>query len=172
MKKSFIIVSIILSLIILGCTIPMETSREIKQDTRSTPEQSDSESSDEEKEKLKEKIAELEKEKLEEKIEELEKKVEDQKKQTSTKTTTRTKSKTQRPPKGYVRVNSPGDGWLALRTEPSTKTGRRILKIPHGTLLTLYTCTGVRTSGRLRARWCRTSYRGYEGWVFDYYLIR
>lgn len=172
MKKTFIIVSIILSLIILGCAIPLETSRDIKQDTRSTPEQSSSGGDDEEKERLKEKIADLEKEKLEEKIEELEKKVEDQKKQPSSKTTTRTRTTTKRPPKGYVRVNSPGDGWLALRTEPSTQTGRRILKIPHGTLLTLGACTGVRTSGRLRARWCETSYRGYEGWVFDYYLIR
>ncbi len=171
MQKTFIIISIILLLVVLGCTLPIETGRQTPQ--RPTPETEKSTDSGET-EKLREKIAELEKEKFEEKIAELEKKVDNKKTQTIIKTVpqTKTKTKTKKPPKGYARVSSPGDGWLALRTGPSTKTGSRILKILHGTRLRIYSCTGVRSSGRLRGRWCRTAYSGYEGWVFDYYLIR
>ncbi len=169
-KKSFIIVSIIFSLVILGCTLPIDTSQKRNEEPPAKTESDDSE----EKEKLKEKIAELEKEKLEEKIDNLEKTVEEQKKQLSRKNVPKPapKTKTKRAPKGYVRVNSPGDGWLALRTAPNSKTGRLIMKIPHGTLLNVYGCTGVRPSGKLRGRWCKTVYANYEGWVFDYYLVK
>jgi hypothetical protein len=54
-------------------------------------------------------------------------------------------------------VNTPGDGFLALRSEPSTKQGVRPGKIPHGTLLDLGGC--VRHSAT--QRWCIPSTRGF-----------
>ena len=67
-----------------------------------------------------------------------------------------------------ARVNSPGDGFLALRSLPSSQSGQRILKIPHGATIVIGEClAGTGKSGR----WCRTSYGGYSGWVFDAFLI-
>jgi hypothetical protein len=65
-------------------------------------------------------------------------------------------------------VNTPGDGFPALRSEPSTQQGSRLARIPHGTELELGEC--VRTSPT--QRWCRTGYRGQHGWVLDTYVIR
>ena len=71
-----------------------------------------------------------------------------------------------------ARVNSPGDGFLALRTYPDSELGERILKIPHGSVITVGACTAARTiPGRKAGRWCRANYNGYTGWVFDAYLI-
>jgi hypothetical protein len=66
-----------------------------------------------------------------------------------------------------ARVTSPGDGFLALRTYPSSQMGDRILKIPHGASVTVGGCLAPSGGGR----WCRASYNGYSGWVFDKYLI-
>ncbi|MEQ1923963.1 MAG: hypothetical protein ABL952_15765 [Pyrinomonadaceae bacterium] len=66
-----------------------------------------------------------------------------------------------------ARVNSPGDGFLALRSSPSSQSGQRILKIPHGATIVLGEC--LSSSGK--GRWCRTSYGGYSGWVFDAFLV-
>jgi len=63
-------------------------------------------------------------------------------------------------------VTTPGDGFLSLRSEPGTKGGRRLVKIPHGTLLTLDECD--RSTGD--DVWCRTSYAGMRGWVYNKYL--
>ena len=65
-------------------------------------------------------------------------------------------------------VNTPGDGFLALRSEPSTKQGVRLGKIPHGTLLNLGGC--VRPSAT--QRWCKTIYQDQIGWILDTYVIR
>ncbi len=65
-----------------------------------------------------------------------------------------------------VRANSPGDGFLALRSAPSSQTGQRILKIPHGATIVLGEC--LSSSGK--GRWCRTSYGGYSGWVYDAFV--
>jgi hypothetical protein len=67
-----------------------------------------------------------------------------------------------------ARVNTPGDGFLALRSEPTIRRGRRLLKIPHGTRLTLGGCTNRQTDGR----WCSTTFEGQKGWVFERYLVR
>ena len=67
-----------------------------------------------------------------------------------------------------ARVHTPGDGFLALRSEPTIRSGRRVLKIPHGTLVTLGECVSRPNDGR----WCRTSFKGQSGWVFDRYLVR
>ncbi len=67
-------------------------------------------------------------------------------------------------------VNSPGDGFLALRSLPNGETGIRIAKIPHGTTVTVGVCGPVVKPGNRTGHWCQTSYNGYSGWVFDAYL--
>ena len=64
-------------------------------------------------------------------------------------------------------VNSPGDGFLALRSNPNTNMGSRLLKIPHATDLVLGECVSTSESGR----WCKTSYQGQNGWVSSRYLL-
>ena len=65
-----------------------------------------------------------------------------------------------------VMVNSPGDGFLALRSEPTTKSGRRLAKIPHGTTLRLGVCQPTPSGS-----WCQTSFQGLTGWVLDRYVV-
>jgi hypothetical protein len=67
-------------------------------------------------------------------------------------------------------VNSPGDGFLALRSLPNSEIGERILKIPHGSRVTIGACGPVVTPVKRSGRWCQASYGGYDGWVFDAYL--
>ncbi len=70
-----------------------------------------------------------------------------------------------------ARVNSPGDGFLALRTLPNSEAGDRILKIPHGAAISIGACGPVVRPVSRTGRWCQASYNGYSGWVFDAYLI-
>ena len=72
-----------------------------------------------------------------------------------------------------VWANSPGDGFLALRSGPTTASGTRLLKIPHGDALALGGCLEPTTSpdGRYGA-WCRARYAGTDGWVFDAFVSR
>lgn len=67
-------------------------------------------------------------------------------------------------------VNSPGDGFLALRSLPNSEAGERLLKIPHGATVTIGACGPVVTPVKRSGRWCQASYGGYDGWVFDAYL--
>ena len=69
-----------------------------------------------------------------------------------------------------ARVNSPGDGFLALRSLPSGEAGDRIVKIPHGASISVGACGPVKPVSR-RGRWCQASYNGYSGWLFDAYLV-
>lgn len=64
-------------------------------------------------------------------------------------------------------VNTPGDGFLSLRSDPGTRSGVRLLKIPHGTALELGTCLPTPDG----SHWCQTRYAGQTGWVLDKYLI-
>ena len=75
-------------------------------------------------------------------------------------------------PAGTSVVNSPADGFLALRTLPNHKTGTRIAKIPHGATITLSGCLKRTKIGNRTGRWCRTSYKGQNGWVFDAWVRR
>lgn len=68
-------------------------------------------------------------------------------------------------------ANSPGDGFLALRSLPSSQVGDRILKIPHGAIVTVGDCGPVVTPVNRSGRWCQATYNGYTGWVFDAYLV-
>lgn len=67
-------------------------------------------------------------------------------------------------------VNSPGDGFLALRTLPSSDIGDRILKIPHGAKVSVGACGPVVRPVSRQGRWCQVSYNGHSGWAFDAYL--
>jgi hypothetical protein len=70
-----------------------------------------------------------------------------------------------------ARVNSPNDGFLALRTLPNSELGDRILKIPHGAVISVGECGPVITPVNRSGRWCQASYNGYRGWVFDAFLV-
>lgn len=65
-------------------------------------------------------------------------------------------------------VNTPGDGFLSMRSEPSTTTGFRLDKIPHATPLAIDDC--IATS--VNERWCKTTYQGKSGWVLDKYITQ
>lgn len=68
-------------------------------------------------------------------------------------------------------VNSPGDGFLALRSLPSSSAGDRVYAIPHGARVSINGCLASTRIGNKTGRWCRASYGGYSGWVFDAWLI-
>lgn len=105
--------------------------------------------------------------KLLEKLEELEKKLDQAQKQ----------GKTLQPPviksTGTTAwVNSPGDGFLALRSDPSSNAGYRILQIPHGAAVRVISCQSyLQNIGGRSGRWCRVSYGGSTGWAFDGWLV-
>ncbi len=69
------------------------------------------------------------------------------------------------------RVNSPGDGFLALRDRPDSEKGSRVAKIPHGDIVVMGKCqeNEVIIGGR-KGRWCQATWEGYSGWVFDVWL--
>ena len=166
--KNMLLALAIVGAIGLGCGYEL-TKREPAQEQ---PTKETTSSTEEEKRELEKKIADLEKEKLEEKIERLEEEVEEQKKKPAP--APPKKKKTPRPTElemGYMRVNSPGDGWLALRSGPSSQS-RLLVKIPHRSVVRVDYCGSVVRSGKLRGRWCEVVYKGRKGWSFDYYLRR
>lgn len=69
-------------------------------------------------------------------------------------------------------VNSPGDGFLALRSEPSVENGKLMAKIPHGSVIQLNNCekNQVTVAGR-KGRWCQVNFADQTGYVFDAFLI-
>lgn len=70
-----------------------------------------------------------------------------------------------------ARVNSPGDGFLALRSAPDAEAGERLAQIPHGTVVTLENCEKEKVKiGNRTGRWCMVTYRDQTGWVFDAWL--
>jgi hypothetical protein len=68
-----------------------------------------------------------------------------------------------------AKVNSPGDGFLALRTGPSSETGERIMEIPHGAAVTVLACQSA-AKGK-KGKWCKVNYNGNAGWAFDGFLV-
>jgi hypothetical protein len=105
---------------------------------------------------------------LKEKIANLEKKVQEQKPQ-KPQVPTISNSSTPQSTKITAKANSPGDGFLALRSGPSSETGERILQIPHGATITVLGCL-PKAAGK-KGRWCRVDYNGNLGWAFDGYMI-
>ena len=166
--KNSLLALLILALCCLGCGYELTK----KDPAPDSPANESPLSPDDEKRELEEKISELEKKKLEEKIEELEKEVEEQKKKPAP--APPKKKKTPKPTElemGYMRVHSPGDGWLALRSGPNSKS-RLLVRIPHRSVVRVDYCGSVVRSGKLRGRWCEVVYKGRKGWSFDYYLRR
>lgn len=104
---------------------------------------------------------------LREEMANLKKELEKQKKQKSSPTV-----ENDAPPNSgrTARANSPGDGFLALRSEPNSETGYRIAKIPHGAALTVYECPTASNVGKIPGRWCRVNYGGQSGWAFDGFI--
>lgn len=107
---------------------------------------------------------------LKKKVENLEKQLEAQKNQTPATLPTPFPTQTTTTPttRQTARANSPNDGFLALRSEPTTETGYRITKIPHGASVTVLGCPNP---GKTKGRWCRVIYNGQQGWAFDAYMI-
>jgi len=67
-----------------------------------------------------------------------------------------------------ARVNSPKDGFLALRSLPDHRLGQQIARIPHGAEVQILSCADDRvTIDRRSGRWCLAAYDGKVGWVFD-----
>jgi len=108
--------------------------------------------------------------KLKEEMANLQKQLQDQKNQKTTQP-----AETFSPPKPTgkttARANSPGDGFLALRSEPNSATGERLAKIPHGANVNVISCQDYSKTSKLRGRWCQVIYNGQAGWAFDAYLI-
>lgn len=74
-----------------------------------------------------------------------------------------------KPPRaGYA--NSPSDGFLALRSEPSSEAGERVAKIPHNAPLIVFDCPRPSNVGKMPGRWCRVLYEGQTGWAFDGFI--
>lgn len=68
-------------------------------------------------------------------------------------------------------VNSPNDGFLALRSQPDAERGERLARIPHGVDVEVLRCgSGKVTIGSRSGRWCYVEYDGLNGWVFDAWL--
>lgn len=111
---------------------------------------------------------------LKEELESLKKKIEEQKSQSRNDSATRPfpAQNPSVPQVQIARVNSPNDGFLALRSLPDSETGERLAKIPHGTNLEIIGCQKTRVRiGNRSGRWCRTNYYGQSGWVFDAWLV-
>ncbi|QQS33814.1 MAG: SH3 domain-containing protein [Acidobacteriota bacterium] len=156
MTKDLLNLTIVIAILLvvgLGCSqLPITTTQQTQQSP--PPAATPAQTPDEANEKLLEKLAELEK------------KIDDQQKQ----------AKATPPP--VIRtattawVNSPGDGFLALRSDPSADVGYRILQIPHGAEVRVISCQdrSIRIGGR-SGRWCRVRYDGTTGWAFDGWLV-
>ncbi len=67
-------------------------------------------------------------------------------------------------------ANSPGDGYLSLRSNPNASAGSRLAQIPHGATVDVGSCGTSDTVGGVAGRWCSATYDGRSGYVFDAYL--
>src|SRR6185369_9700173 len=82
-----------------------------------------------------------------------------------------TPTRTTEPGVVTARVNSPGDGFLAMRSAPSSEYGDRVAKIPHGAVVNVENCQREKVRIGVRVgRWCMVTYDGRTGWVFDAWL--
>jgi hypothetical protein len=156
----------LLFILAIGCTSSSKQSSTDTKSAASAPTGEATKTPDEEKEELKKKV------------EELEKKVDSQEKSADQQQVQRTPPPVRQPPpvvRGsgtYARVNSPGDGFLAMRSEPSSSYGYRILQIPHGSTISVLGCQNyMENVGGRTGRWCRVNYAGYTGWAFDGWLV-
>lgn len=107
-----------------------------------------------------------EKERLRDEIANIQKQLDDQKKNANS-----TKDDEKRDFRATATVNSPNDGFLALRSEPDADRGERLARIPHGAEVEIVNCEkSTTTIGVRTGRWCQVEYDGVNGWVFDAWL--
>ncbi len=70
-----------------------------------------------------------------------------------------------------VYVDAPGDGFLAVRSEPSVRTGDRLDAIPHRAAARVLDVRPVAaTVDGIRGRWLCVAHGATRGWVFDGYV--
>jgi len=159
--KNLSSVLIVMCLLILGCgyeLVKKEDSPPLRaEDSRDKPGQTEDSN---------ETRLEKEKRELKKKIDSLEKQVDTEKVRVPKRAPVKTELEM-----GEMRVKSPGDGWLALRSRANSGS-RLIMKIPHGAIIQVDYCGPLVRSGRLRGRWCQVEYRNRTGWAFDYYMTR
>lgn len=110
----------------------------------------------------------LEKERLQDEIANIQRQLDDQKKDSRT---SNSDDNDQRGSPITALVDSPNDGFLALRDRPDAERGERLVKIPHGAEVEIMNCekNAVTISGR-SGRWCQVEYNEVNGWVFDAWL--
>ncbi len=102
---------------------------------------------------------------LKQKLANLEKQIQEQKNPKTSVPTIPNSPTVPKPSSTVARANSPNDGFLALRTAPSSETGERILQIPHGAEIKVLGCQQA-IKGK-KGRWCRVDYNGTLGWAND-----
>ena len=114
----------------------------------------------------------VEKQRLQDELANVQKKLDEQQMNANRPANVPTFPSPNRPGVVTARVNSPKDGFLALRNQPDADYGERIAKIPHGSMITIENCdrSAVSIGGR-SGRWCLVSWNGYEGYVFDAWLV-
>lgn len=112
------------------------------------------------------------KQKLEDELANLQKKIEEQTKSTNSDTQPFPVPDVDDNSIPKARVNSPNDGFLALRNVPSVEHGELIMKIPHGDSVDVIYCdeTQLTISGR-KGKWCLVTYGNNAGFVFDAFLV-
>ncbi|MBK9173724.1 MAG: hypothetical protein IPM28_12110 [Chloracidobacterium sp.] len=109
-----------------------------------------------------------EKEKLQKELADLQKKLEEQNNSTSNSDTF---SEDELGSPVTATVNSPKDGFLALRNLPTHEFGERIAKIPHGDQVEILGCDDEYVViAERRGRWCLATWKTQAGWVFDAWL--
>jgi hypothetical protein len=113
-----------------------------------------------------------EKERLQEELANIQKKLDEQKNAGRQPANTNPVPSNSSPGTVTARVNSPGDGFLALRNEPDPEYGDRIAKIPHGSTVVINNCERATvTIGGRKGRWCQVEFNGQTGYVFDAWLV-
>lgn len=166
---------------VVACGLIKQTSSTNSPSTSPTPETTFNKTPtpDDESERIKQE----ERDQLQQRVDDLEKKIQNQNKQQPSQIQPQTQQvpqinapKVQKIPdserdkNNNAWVNSPGDGFLALRSEPNADYGYRIVKIPHGSNVKVLSCLGGSRVGGKAGRWCRVYYNGYTGWAFDAWL--
>jgi len=113
-----------------------------------------------------------EKQRLQDELANMQRKIDEQQKNANRPATPPPMPSPKSPGTVTARVNSPNDGFLALRDQPDADQGERIAKIPHGSVITIENCDRNRVviDGR-SGRWCLVTWDQYEGYVFDAWLI-
>ena len=70
-----------------------------------------------------------------------------------------------------ARADSPNDGFLALRSQPSSRSGARLAQIPHDAVIHIGDCQPVsQVPGGRVGQWCRTEWAGMYGWAFTGFM--